>query len=387
MRLFDTRVGYERVMNAPIDRISLFLPELHAGGAQQFTLDLARCWAGEGRSVHLVCGSATGRLREAVPDGVELIDLKTERVVRTPTLLIAYLRQHPGRACWSFMTHMNLAVVLASRVLSRHQGPVAVHEVARFDAGRDPSAPLRRTAMRAGIRWLYRHADIIAAVSEDVADDVARVGSINRSRVDVMSNAIDVERIRSAAAAPNDHPWFADSSVPVLLAVGRLAPEKDYETLFRAFALLRAKRPLRLIVVGEGPSESALNRLAESLGIAGDVDLVGFQANPFAYMGRADLLVLSSFSEGFGLVIVEAMACGTNVVVTDCGTGPRAILPADFGPLPPTRDPQALAASIEERLRAPLSSDVLIGYAQRLDIKAAAAIFLDRLATAPRRRV
>lgn len=368
---------------AAVDRITLLLPDLHPGGAERVVLDLAGHWAKEGRAIDLVCAGVTGRLREVVPDGVRLVDLGHPRVATSPVALSSYLRRNPERPCWSFLSHMNVALLTAGRVLHRHRGPLAVHEVSRFDAGRDPSSPVRRKAVNLGVRALYRQADIVAAVSDDIADDVARVAALSRATIEVIANPIDVARIARAAEADADHRWIGDTSAPVLLSVGRLAPEKDHETLLQAFALLLRDRALRLIVIGEGELDMALRQRAGELGIAHAVDFVGFQMNPWRLMARADLLVLSSFTEAFALVLAEAMACGTNVVSTDCGSGPRDILahPA-FGPLPPPRDPKALAAAIERRLHTPLHRDFLMDHARRFDIASRAQVFIERLAAA-----
>jgi glycosyltransferase involved in cell wall biosynthesis len=146
----------------------------------------------------------------------------------------------------------------------------------------------------------------------------------------------------------------------VFLAAGRLVPQKDHRTLIDAFAALRARMPARLVILGEGPERPALEALIRRWGIEDDVALPGFDLYPAAYMARADVFVLSSRWEGLANVIVEAMACGTPVVSTDCPSGPAELLEGGrFGPVVPVGDAPALAAAMEQAFRDPVPPDVL----------------------------
>jgi glycosyltransferase involved in cell wall biosynthesis len=139
-----------------------------------------------------------------------------------------------------------------------------------------------------------------------------------------------------------------------VLGAGKLRPQKDFATLIDAFAKLRAKRPARLVILGEGPEESRLRVRARRLDVSPDVGFEGFVANPFAYMSRASVFVLSSAWEGLPSVLIQAMACGCPVVSTDCPSGPSEILERGvFGPLVPVGAPDALAEAILRVLDAP----------------------------------
>ncbi|MCZ6872143.1 MAG: glycosyltransferase, partial [bacterium] len=156
---------------------------------------------------------------------------------------------------------------------------------------------------------------------------------------------------RKKVQAPLVHPWFEPGCPPVLLAVGRLAKQKDFGTLLRAFARLRRSQPARLLILGEGPERPALETLVRELGLEQDVRLPGFVDNPYAYMARASAFVLSSLWEGLPTVLVEALFCGAPVVATDCPSGPREILRGgELGGLVPMRDPVALADSMQMAL-------------------------------------
>jgi glycosyltransferase involved in cell wall biosynthesis len=137
-------------------------------------------------------------------------------------------------------------------------------------------------------------------------------------------------------------------------SVGRLEPQKDFPNLLRAFALLRKKQMARLVILGEGNLRPQLEALVKELGIEEDVQLPGFNSNPYAFMKRASVFVLSSVLEGLPTVLIEAMALGTPVVSTDCKSGPKEILGSSgYGTLVPTQNPEALAAAIEKTLNSP----------------------------------
>jgi len=168
------------------------------------------------------------------------------------------------------------------------------------------------------------------------------------------------------------------------LGVGRLDPQKDFPTLIRAFARVRAQRPARLIVLGAEGHErhskyvAELKALPARLGIADDVDLPGFRHNPFAFMSRAAVFVLSSIYEGLGNVLIEALACGTPVVSTDCPSGPAEILEGGrFGALVPVGDDAAMAAAIAATLDRPPAAATLRERARMFSVERAVDRYLD----------
>jgi glycosyltransferase involved in cell wall biosynthesis len=176
------------------------------------------------------------------------------------------------------------------------------------------------------------------------------------------------------------HPWFAPGEPPVILAAGRLTAQKDYPTLMRAFASLRKNRPAHLVILGEGEEHPRLQALAMELGIRADVDLPGFLDHPFPLMAHCQVLVLSSAWEGFGNVLVEALACGTQVVSTDCPSGPAEILEdGKYGRLVPVGDAVALAKAIEATLDRPYPVAMLRQRAQAFSSKDAVGQYLEAL--------
>jgi len=189
---------------------------------------------------------------------------------------------------------------------------------------------------------------------------IISTAGLPRERIQVIYNPVLTPQIPSMAAMPLDHPWFAPGEPPVILGAGRLRREKDFASLIRAFARLRTQRPVRLVILGEGEERAALEALVQVLGIESVVSLPGFVENPFTYMSKATVFVISSVWEGFGNVLVEAMACGMPVVSTDCPSGPSEILEyGRYGPLVPVGDIEALAEAIGLTLENPIDAETL----------------------------
>ena len=172
------------------------------------------------------------------------------------------------------------------------------------------------------------------------------------------------------------HPWLDGSDIPVVIAAGKLKPQKDFETLLRAFALVQAKRNARLIILGRGPKKQALRELATELGISDCFQLPGHVRNPYAYFSRAAVFVLSSAWEGLPNVLIEAMACGCSVVSTDCPSGPFEILEEGaVGRLVPVGDATAMAKAIIESLDNPTRKDVLLARARAFSYEEAISAY------------
>ena len=144
-----------------------------------------------------------------------------------------------------------------------------------------------------------------------------------------------------------EHSWFQSGDVPIVVGVGRLVKQKDFCTLIRAFAIAREERELKLVILGEGPLRKELEKLIRDLNVKNDVWMPGFVSNPYAYMKRSDVFALSSRWEGLGVVVIEAIALGVQVVSTDCHSGPAEILDnGRYGKLVPVADVHAFANAL-----------------------------------------
>ena len=224
---------------------------------------------------------------------------------------------------------------------------------------------------------LYPQADGIITVSHGAADDLAHVLDLPFDRIDVIYNPIVTPELHERAGRMVDHPWFAAGAPPVIIGVGRLDPEKDFLTLLRASNIVRRNRNVRLMILGEGPERFALESLAQELGMTGVVTLPGFVENPLPFIANASVLVLTSRFEGLSNVLIEALACGTPVVATDCPGGPTEILGGGrYGKLAPVGDFKEVARAIEGTLENPPDPMFLKSAAERFSVDAIARQYL-----------
>jgi glycosyltransferase involved in cell wall biosynthesis len=397
-------------MSGPGRHLALFIRSLGANGAgaERIWLHLAEAFAARGHRVDLVLGRLEGHLAGAVPPGVRVVDLavrsrlplvgaalRDPRAARSlaPALLAlpppwilaavpalaAYLARERPDALLSALSYSNLAALWARE---RADVPVRV-AISEHNTLSVRSAQARARRWRVlpivEARW-YPRADAILAVSEGVADDLARTAGLPRERITVTHNPVVTDALEIAAREAVAHAWLRPGEPPVVLGVGKLSPQKGFDVLLRAFARVRRERPARLVILGEGPQRRTLERLARELGIADDVALPGFLANPFAWMAKCAVFALSSRWEGLPSVLIEALACGCAVVSSDCPSGPAEILEGGrLGPLVPVGDDDALGAAIARVLSSPSDPAARRARARDFTVDRVAPRYLDAL--------
>lgn len=339
--------------------VALYVPSLRGGGAERVMVTLANGFAKQGNEVDLVLVKAEGPYLSQVSSKVRIVDLQSHRVLTSLPKLICYLRQARPKALLSTLSHANVIAIWAKQ-LSRVPTRVIVREASTLSLSA-ASAPSRRGRfLPCVMRWTYNWADAVIAVSHGVASDLSEMLGIPLEKITVIYNPVVTPELFEKAKEPLNHPWFTLKAPPVILGVGRLTKAKDFATLIQAFALVRREDDIRLLILGEGEERFHLEALVKKLGMEEYVALPGFVDNPFKYMARASLLVLSSAWEGFPNVLVQAMAVGTPVVATDCPSGPAEILEGGkWGKLVPVGDPEALASAIIETLENPLPQELL----------------------------
>jgi glycosyltransferase involved in cell wall biosynthesis len=353
------------------------MESLGGGGAERVMLNLARKFSQWGHKIDLVVTSAKGPHRSQVPDSVRLVDLATSRTITAIAPLTSYLRRESPDVLLSKMGHCNI-VSLLGRNLARSATRVVISEVSLMGISTKTAAQLRSRAIPLLAKRLYPRADAIIAVSQGVADDLASVLDLPLDKIDVIFDPVVTPELHERAGRPLEHPWFAPGAPPVIIGVGRLDPEKDFLTLLRAFNIVTRNRKVRLMILGEGPERFVLESLAQKLGIADVVTLPGFVENPLPFIANASVLALTSRFEGLPNVIIEALACGTPVVATDCPGGTTEILEMGrFGKLAPVGDVENLAAAIEETLDNPSDRMLLKGAADRFSVDTIAKQYLE----------
>ena len=336
-----------------VSHIALLLPELEAGGAQRAMLLLARKFVDKGHRVDLVLLRATGPLLSVVPPAVRVVDLAKGRqslaqsafAIASTSRLMSWIRlEHPD-ALLSTITGANL-VALVARRLARIPLRLVIRE----------AAPVNRIGSRmrlVAMRWLYPQADAIIALTPTMAKDLVQHIGVSPTRIHCIPNPVDTAFVHEQARAPLAHAWLHEKCLPVIVSVGRLVPEKDFGTLLRAFSLLSQVFPARLVIVGEGPERATLEELTTRLGTADRVQLIGFDLNPWRWIARADLFVLSSRSEGSPNALIEALVLGVPSIVTEYDGSVRDLASRHHMSVVPTGKPETLACAMEDMLRTP----------------------------------
>jgi glycosyltransferase involved in cell wall biosynthesis len=403
---------------SPPQRVALVFASFSGGGIERSMMRLGDVFMARNLSVDLVVGQAKGELAAEVSPRVRVVELgkttvwrsaaqgliaephawplllglevrRVRRLCRRLPALVNYLIEARPDAVLAAEPRYNLMAVWARR-LGRVDCRIVLSEHIQASSHASPANLWADKQILPLLRRAYLAADAIVTASIGVADDLAMHAGIPRDRITTVYNPVAAPDLLVRAREPVDHPWLAAGEPPVVLGVGRLSPQKDFATLIRAFARLRVERRARLIILGaagaEHPQEAnELRSLAAHLGVAEDVEMPGFVHNPLAFMSRAAVFVLSSRYEGLGNVLIEALACGTPVVSSDCASGPREILEdGRFGPLVPVGDYEAMARAIGEVMDDPPPPDHLRARAEMFSLDRSADAYLKLLLSAQR---
>lgn len=339
-------------------KIDVYLPDLSGGGAERLHVALVPELAAAGNDVRFLLNRRSGDLLNQLPDDRRVISLNASRQLSALQRLVAHLRSDTPDVLLVNMEHMTITALIAKMIARVKTRIIAIQHNTLSEQAKRPSLKFR--ALPLLFRFLLPYADKVVAVSAGVADDLSATCGLDRTKVSVIYNGvIDRDFGRRMAQTPA-HPWFADQDVPVIVAVGRMVEQKDFATLIRAFARVRQRTRARLLILGEGPLRNQLEALVADLNLRDHVAMPGFVQNPLSYMRTATLLVMSSQFEGFGNVLVEALACGTPVVSTDCPHGPAEILErGKYGELVACGDSEAMANAICRALSSQSDQDSL----------------------------
>lgn len=330
-------------------KLSILMSSFGDGGVERMVINTACGLAARGVEIRFFSGNPEGVHLERLKPPVALEILPRESRPRMARLVQHLRDDRPDAVLVAKAPDFRLALK------ARRRAGCATSIVMR--PGTTITARVRGPAGRWKL-WrlarLYRRADAIIANSAGVRDDIARVTGVPEARIHLVRNPVITPDLETLAAAPLEHPWLDDPDVPVVIGAGGLRQQKDFTTLIRALALLRRRRPARLLLLGQGRQEARLRELTDELGLKDCVEFVGFVNNPYPWLARCSLFALSSRWEGSPNVLTEALALGTPVVSTDCRSGPREILDGGrYGPLVPVGDSEALAGAMDQILDAP----------------------------------
>lgn len=363
-------------MNAP-RRLGVLISFSGEGGVERMVLNLVEAFAARpDLRVDLVMLREHSRHLAELPASVNQVRLGVRHSQASIPAIARYLHAARPDALLVAKDRAGRAALLA-RALARVPTPIYIRLGTTLSEAMKGKSGLSRWLRYQPMRWLYPKANGVIAVSNGVAEDIRAITGLDPARIQVIRNPVITPVLAARAAESIAHPWFAPGQPPVVLGMGRLTRQKDFPTLLRAFARVRAELPARLVILGEGRDREALLSLARSLAIDADVDLPGFMANPYAWLARARLFVLSSAWEGSPNALTEALALGIPSVSTACPSGPDEILDQGrHGPLVAVGDVPAMAQAMRALLRAPPPPDGLRAAVAEYNVETSAARYL-----------
>ncbi|MGN6496450.1 MAG: glycosyltransferase [Tsuneonella sp.] len=361
--------------------LALLVYDLRGSGVIRNLLRIARAAHEGGLATEIWVIEASGAMAGEVPPGVRVRELGSlaGKLGRTPGSALAVrriahaIRTVRPRLVFSAGNQIHLFAASAWRLAGRPARTRFLGRASNAVVGRGGAG--WRAAARLVERYQYAPMERIVAVAPELAEDLVRHLGIAPERVLTIPNGVELPGPAAALQVP--HPWLAAGERPLIIGMGRLAHQKNFELLIAAFAEARRTRDVRLAILGEGGERAALEAQAGKLGLAGDVLLPGYIDNPAAWLMHAPLFVLSSRWEGNSNALLEALACGCAIVATAIPSGAASVLGGGtFGALVPPNDPAAMASAMIAALDAPPARERQRARAAGFSVDAAMAAYL-----------
>ncbi len=345
------------------NRICIFLYSFTGGGAEKMMVKIANELHARGYKIKLVLVDAAGPYESLVDSAIDVSEIGGSNTIEIQYNLWKYLRNNETDVLLSTMEMPNIVSVVATRPLSI---PVVLR-IANINSMKERQGKYKLIPKLK--RLTYPYAESIVTISDGVAHDLAVITDIDETQMRTIYNPAFDPEISEKSREPVDHEWLNDDDKNVVIGVGSLKPQKDFSTLLDAIYQIENDN-IYLIILGKGDLKQNLVEQANELGIRDRISFPGFVDNPYAYMAKADVFALSSAWEGFGNVIIEAMACETPVVCTDCPGGPAEILDdGRYGSLVPVGDDATMAEAIHNMLDDPTDTSLLVSRIKKFGIK------------------
>ncbi len=348
---------------------------MRGGGAERVALNLAKGFIQKGHEVHLILVKAEGPLMNDVPEGAVVIDLNKSRTTLSIFSLASCLRRHKYDALITFMNHASVVAFYASK-LAAFKGKIisTIHSSIIHSLINQPD--LRNRVLCFFMKRVYGQVDKVVVVSQGLKHEYLQL--IKTSNVKHIYNPLETVNKDDLSVKNEISQLTKNKQYPLIIAAGRLTLAKNYELLINSFYNIHQYLNAKLIVLGEGEDRHRLESQIKKLGLCSEVILKGFVPNPQAYIKEANLFVLSSAWEGFGLVIAEALAHGVTVVSTDCQVGPSEILEnGRYGYLVPVNDEEKMSKAIIHALNNPMDPALLRKRAADFSIEKVSQNYLD----------
>ncbi|MFN8144527.1 MAG: glycosyltransferase [Bacteroidia bacterium] len=332
-----------------LSHLSIVIGSLRMGGAERAAVNLANEFSSRGIRTDVVMVNAEGEFMNDLSPSVRVVDLHAGRTRKAGNTFAKYLKSENPQIIIAIQAHVQLMVMMS---IHRHRlrVPVILNEQSMFSVN-VPVKGFRQLVFRLLARHYFPMAAAVTAVSSASALDFTRCFPEMNGKVDVIYNPVITGINRFTEEPAPDHPFFRNKNIPVVISAGRLTESKDFPTLLKAIAIVREKKEVNLIILGEGEMRESLLQLSHDLHIQNAVSLQGFIPNPMLWMNYADVFVLSSKYEGLPFVMVEAMAAGCSVISTDCPGGSSEVLEnGRYGTLVPVSAPETMADALFQTL-------------------------------------
>lgn len=365
------------MVNYQPDKVTFFLASLEGGGIQKAAMRLIHELIKENVQVTLVAINTNGHVKNEVPAGCLLIDLKSSKTRYAFFSLLRYLVSEKPAIAISSQTHLNIPIIIA-RLLTGYPKRLIVREHITFNIEITTNKNFQERLRPWLIRLFYPFTSKFVTVSTAAAESIHKYAGYKKE-IRVIQNGLDINSIHVMSDQPSTHRWLSSPKKnKLIVGMGRLSHQKNFPDLLKAFSLLENKQEYRLIILGEGPDLDKLIKTSRNLNIQEYVDFPGFVKNPYSILAQADVFVLSSKWEGFANVVIEALACGVPIVATNCPGGPMDILEdKPFARIVPVDDPSAMSNAIKEVLSKQRNREGIIEYARNYDIRNTAQQYIN----------
>jgi glycosyltransferase involved in cell wall biosynthesis len=336
---------------AKSSNVSFFLASLRGGGAERVMLTIINELASSGAKVTLILLRAEGPYLNKIHKSVKVVNIGRQRTILSLPFMVHYFRKNKPDVVISALPHINMVTCWAQRI-SRIKSKTIITEHNTLSRSVKYSTTIRGRWLPFFMKLTYPLADTVVAVSNGVADDLSNMLKLPRADITVVYNPVVSDFLVKSSQKKIDHAWLESERTPVILGVGRLTEAKNFATLIKAFSILVENIPAKLIILGEGKQRGHLENIIKQLNLTDKVDLPGFIENPYPFMKKCELFVLSSIWEGLPTVLIEALSLGAKVISTDCHSGPREILEdGKWGTLVPINNVNSLAQAMLDSLQ------------------------------------
>lgn len=353
-------------MSNKVLRILFIRPNLGYGGADRVTLNILQDYDRNKFQCDLALMQKKGELLPFLPKDVTVIEAKSMNVILLFWSLIPIIKKGKYDVLYSTSGGTNVPLVTASWFSTSKAKIVLSERTALFAPGKNKWKQTIQFLLK---KMTYKKADYVTCVSQGLMKQMKKHIGVIDNKLKLVNNPIVNEDLLKGKEEELVNEIFS-SGKPIILAVGRLIPLKDYPTLIAAFQQVKKRIDCNLYILGKGPLETALKEKVSILGLEKEVIFGGYDSNPFKYMKKASVFVLSSRHEGMPGVLIQAMACGVPVVSTDCPTGPNElIVDGENGFLVPIGDVNKIAERIEELISQPILAAKMTAKAQNSIMK------------------